>query len=336
MWFFTAPDGKQLSTGVSDPHDEAGACAARERLLAEFAAAVAARMSAAPVPPPSPLIRDSVAAFRSSRRVSAKTQSHYADALTPFVAAFGALTVAALVPDEVERWAASRGWSRSTQNTYLGAVQTWLRWAGRAVRIRRPPKESRGAEVALSDEQFTRVLEVVSKPARGGNGDLPALLRCLRLTGARPQELAPLTVAAVDWENGCVRLTHHKTAHRGHRRTIYFPADALAILEAQRARYGTGALFRTRYGNPYSNPQLVRALLGVSKVVGFRVCAYGMRHTFATSALAAGVPDAVVAELLGHRGTGMVAAHYGHLSQRSQVLRAAVERAGLTPPPEGA
>jgi hypothetical protein len=34
-WYFTTPDGKQVSTGITDPNDEAGAVAARLRLLAE-------------------------------------------------------------------------------------------------------------------------------------------------------------------------------------------------------------------------------------------------------------------------------------------------------------
>ncbi len=339
MWFFTSPDGKQIPTGVTDPTDEAGAIAARERYVAELAAALAARMGPAALPhSPPPLVRDSVGAFLRERAESVKpvTLTHYHDALDPFVERFGGLTVAALVPLDIERWAGSRGWSRSTQSTYLGAVQTWARWAGLEIRIRRPAKESRGAEVAFTDEQFAQVVAVLDRPARGGTGDVGALVRCLRLTGARPQELAALTEEQVDWEHGCARLRDHKSAHRGKARTLYFSDAAKVILDRHRERYKSGALFRTRYGNPYRNGQLVRIMLGVSAEVGFRVCMYAMRHTFATNALAAGVSDAVVAELLGHTGTGMVTRHYGHLSQRSQVLRAAVERAGLTPPPDAA
>jgi integrase len=38
----------------------------------------------------------------------------------------------------------------------------------------------------------------------------------------------------------------------------------------------------------------------------------GYRHTFATDALEQGVPDALVAELLGHASTAMIHRHYGH------------------------
>jgi integrase len=52
--------------------------------------------------------------------------------------------------------------------------------------------------------------------------------------------------------------------------------------------------------------------------------AYGYRHTFATDALANGVPDAQVAELLGHSGTAMLHKHYSHLTARSKVLQEAL------------
>ena len=54
--------------------------------------------------------------------------------------------------------------------------------------------------------------------------------------------------------------------------------------------------------------------------------AYGYRHAFATDVLANGVPDAHVAELLGHSGTAMLHRHYSHLTARSQALREALGR----------
>jgi len=54
--------------------------------------------------------------------------------------------------------------------------------------------------------------------------------------------------------------------------------------------------------------------------------AYGLCHTFATDALANGVPDAQVAELLGHSGTAMLHRHYAHLTARARALRDALGR----------
>jgi integrase len=54
--------------------------------------------------------------------------------------------------------------------------------------------------------------------------------------------------------------------------------------------------------------------------------AYGYRHTFATDALANGVPDAQVAALLGHSGTAMLHKHYAHLGARAKALRDALDK----------
>jgi integrase len=50
------------------------------------------------------------------------------------------------------------------------------------------------------------------------------------------------------------------------------------------------------------------------------------RHTFATDALANGVPDAQVAALLGHSGTAMLHKHYAHLGARAKALRDALDK----------
>jgi integrase len=52
---------------------------------------------------------------------------------------------------------------------------------------------------------------------------------------------------------------------------------------------------------------------------------YGYRHTFATDALANGVSDAHIAELLGH-SVAMLGRHYSHLVARTGVLKAALGR----------
>jgi hypothetical protein len=45
---------------------------------------------------------------------------------------------------------------------------------------------------------------------------------------------------------------------------------------------------------------------------------------FATDALANGVPDAHVAELLGRSGTAMLHRHYAHLGAKAKALREAL------------
>jgi integrase len=122
-----------------------------------------------------------------------------------------------------------------------------------------------------------------------------------------------------------VRLKEHKTAHKGKSRTLYLTPEIVALLAKQRERYQFGALLRNRSGKPWTEWSIVKAMKYAREKAGIpHAIAYGMRHSFATDALANGVPDAQVAELLGHSGTAMLHRHYAHLTARSQVLKSAL------------
>jgi len=51
----------------------------------------------------------------------------------------------------------------------------------------------------------------------------------------------------------------------------------------------------------------------VTEAGGQAITMYGMRHSFASNLLIAGVSDVKVARWLGHRDTRMLHKHYGHL-----------------------
>lgn len=333
-WFVTV-NGRKVPLPVTDPNDEAAAVAAWQALTLTSHAVNPAQ----PVPAAQPATRtvaELVKQFLDSRRpplIEARTHANYTQTLRRFATSFGHLDPAAIRSAQVERWAVEqrdprngRPWSNSTRSYYLVTVQIFLRWAGVPLELSRPPSESRGAESVLTDEQFDKVLAEAERLA-GRGADLGQLLRVLRETGARPQEVARLTVEVVDWVNACVRWKKHKTARHGKERVIHFPAAAVAILERQRDRYGSGFLFRTIRGGAYAGPTIGRRLRDISERVGFRVIAYGLgRHSFATRALVSGVPDTVVAALLGHRSTQMVHRNYSHVAEQSRVLKEAVEK----------
>jgi integrase len=322
--------GKKIPLGVKDPADEAGALAAYAKLIGE----AGVRPSAPSVQ--SGTVADAVEKFRAAglrrlRRgeVKRKALDDYEYALRPFLAAFGTRAMSDLVSEEgreeVLDWACKPGWSSSTRNSYLGVILSLFKGAGLRLKVQRPPKRSRGASSVVTDAQFEAALSVAVKGKYPG--DLRELLRCLRECGARPGEVARLTVAMVDWPNCCTRLVEHKTDAGGMDRVIHFPASAMAVLSKQRERYGAGLLFRTRAGGRYRAGAIVRRCGVISKRCGFRFIAYGQRHSFATSALENGVPDTLVAGLLGHVGTGMLHRHYSHLGEQARALKDAAERA---------
>jgi integrase len=148
-------------------------------------------------------------------------------------------------------------------------------------------------------------------------------LKHLHLTGARPGEVAAITAENVDEANAVVWLRERKTARHGKRRTNFLCPEAVAVLNEQRATYGSGYLLRNRLGLSYTKNAIVHMMASLRKKTSV---AYDHRHAFATGALANGVPDVQVAELLGHPDTAMLYRRYTHLGAKSKVLRHALGR----------
>jgi integrase len=90
---------------------------------------------------------------------------------------------------------------------------------------------------------------------------------------------------------------------------------------------GDGPLFTNQRGNAWRKETLYDAIkkARTKANVPHAIC-YGIRHTWATTALANGVPDALVSALMGHQGTAMLHRHYSHLTSRMDVLKEAAKQ----------
>jgi integrase len=323
-------DNRQHPLNVTDPNDQTGADLAAKALIDKLTGIVAALAPQSSGPTVSEAVVSFLLAAQkrvASDRLLHETMESYRRCLGALTDVFGHRAIVSLTPDEIEEWAGSRGWSSSTQHHHLATVQRLLAGAGIKLKIHLPPMESRGADTALTDEQFAEALTALRRH-EWVKADLPELLKVLRESGARPQEVARLKAESLDWANSLARLKQHKTARHGADRIIHFNKAAMAILEGQRIKHGAGYLFRTRAGNPYCANVIVRRLVDVSERLGFRVIAYGLgRHSFATRALEAGIPDTTVAALLGQKGTAMLHKHYSHVGQNARLLKDAAEKA---------
>jgi integrase len=156
---------------------------------------------------------------------------------------------------------------------------------------------------------------------------LKDVLLTLHDTGARPCEVLTVEARQFDPAGAVWVLDRHKTAHvTGRPRVVFLTPAVVEVCTRLAKRYSTGPLFRTAWGRQfppgYYLARLVREVARRAGVSG--VTPYSLRHTFATDALAAGVPDAQVAELLGHTGTAMLHRHYAHLTGKARVMRAAL------------
>jgi integrase len=179
---------------------------------------------------------------------------------------------------------------------------------------------SRGAKVLLAPEEYDRLLEAATPQFR-------LVLQVLYGTGARPGEAASITAENFEAEAAVVRLTEHKTAHRGKSRTLYLTAELVELLRRQREKYRSGVLLRNGTGKPWTGWAIVKAMEATRERAGVKqAISYGMRHQFATDALSAGVEAAKVAELMGHCNTLTLMKNYAHLEARQATLRAALGR----------
>src|SRR5581483_11598233 len=228
-------------------------------------------------------------------RTRPKTVAVYRYLLDVFRAGFGGRPAATVRPHEVEASARRPSWSATTRHDYLAAVGMAFRWAVRRgfleanplADLRRPPKESRGAKVVLTADQYAALVEAAAPAFR-------VLLSGLWLTGCRPAELTRVEAKDVDLQAGVVVLTEHKTAGKtGRPRVIYLSPEALSLFRTQIEAHPTGPLFRNTRGGAWSGWAVVKAMQAARTKAGLpQAIAYGLRHSYATDALANGVPDA--------------------------------------------
>ena len=267
----------------------------------------------------------------AARRLSATARRVAEWMVRSFASMYANLPAEAVRKHHVESWVGTHPrWGDSTENLAKTRIGAMYRWgveqgllAGNPIQgIRKPPIKSRGCEAVISHADHSRLMEAAFPALR-------SVLYALRESGARPGEVTSVTAADFLPEQGVWILTKHKTAHKtGKPRIVYLTAGLVALCRELAERHPEGPLFRNAHGLPWHKIGLAKRVreLRVRLGIGGRVFPYCYRHTFATDALAHGVPDAYVAELLGHSGTAMLHRHYAHLTARSQALREALSR----------
>lgn len=154
-------------------------------------------------------------------------------------------------------------------------------------------------------------------------------------TGARQGELLGLRWEDVDLERGQVSFVRTVQWVRGQGlvvgepktpeavRTLPLTRMALRALRAHReslvaqGRLPSGYVFATASGTPVSGRNLLRHFRDVVQRQALPpIRFHDLRHTAATLLLAEGVPDRIVAELLGHRDPALTKRVYQHVMPR--------------------
>jgi integrase len=319
-WYVTV-DGKKVSLGVRGKENRAEAMEAWHRLMCNGKPQTEPKAT-------TPALNVLVTAFLADAEPRIKPESYrgYAKFLKPFSDAFQGTSADRITAAQVERFSKKPEWSQSYRCGFIGTVVSLFRWAvetGRLDRnpvagIRKPKKQSRGRKAVISAEDHAKLVT-------HAEGDWKDFLQLLWLTGARPGEIAGLTAEDVDLSSKTVILCEHKTAEQtGKDRLIVLPDEAVDILQRLIANHPTGLLFPGEKGQRLNANNVSCRMRRLCKRAGVKAFCYAYRHTFATDALADGVPDAQVAALLGHQGTAMLHKHYSHLTARAKALREAL------------
>ncbi len=257
-------------------------------------------------------------------RVSPECFRQYQKHLRRFAAKFGNRPAESLTVEEVENYSKRPEWSPSYRNGVLGTVVSAFRWAASDRRrligsnpiagIKKPKKQSRGRKAIISPADHAKLIE-------HADADWKEYLALLWETGARPGEIAGLTVDDVHLATKMVILAKHKTADQtGEDRIIHLTDAAVAILERRLATHPVGLLFPGEDGQRLSANNVACRMRRLCQRAGVKAFCYSYRHTYGTDALSKGIPDAVVATLMGHTGTATLHRHYSHLTSRNQVL----------------
>lgn len=257
------------------------------------------------------------------------------------IPALGPAKLADLAPRDVERMTAAMLERGLAPRTAAGCRTTLRKALSDALRdglvhrnvaaLARPPRVP-GREVDYLDRaELRRVLDAAADDPFG------PLVILAATTGLRQGELLGLVWAdvttdvgtltvrramALDWSGGR-SLAEPKTARS--RRTVHLPPQAVEALARQRegqdaAREAAGLdvwqdveglLFTDAIGRALTPTDVSRAFHGLLERANVRrVPFHALRHSWATLALASGVPLKIVADNLGHASITVTAAFY--------------------------
>lgn len=228
------------------------------------------------------------------------------------------LRVGELRKHHITKWLEDKAWTSSSKNDAVSVIKRAFNWAleegyltySPIAKLRKHPKKRR--DVFYSADQWAQIRNAASGP-------IVDFLDFLWSTGCRPQEARILEARHVVGE--VVIFAADESKGEKYQRVLFLTPESQTIVERLAEKYPTGPLFRNRRGRAWTKDAVKCALTRVSKVVGFRVLAYGARHSYATNALLNNVDPISVSHLMGHRSPAMVAQVYSHLAQNHEFLK---------------
>lgn len=266
----------------------------------------------------------------TSKNRSASTFEWYEGYLQTFADLYDETLVASLKPHHVTKWIDFEGYKEGAKRAAITSIKRALNWAAGEglidsnplANIKRPPVGRRDQLVSNADR--VRILESASPQFR-------TFLVVLSELGCRPQEVRTVTAERFvpEADAWVFPPSKHKTGERtGRSRIVVLTPCMNTLTKILAAHRPSGPLFRNEDGEPWTSNAVRCAMRRLRERLDLPkgTVAYSFRHTFTTDGLSNGVSSAIMAELLGHRGTSMIDRHYGHLDQRTQQLKESLRK----------
>lgn len=311
-WYYATLDGKKVR--LSKDHKEAMRLYHKEQ----------ARRAEVRRGPSSPVEAPTVAELLDAFLVHVEANQSRATLelrlahLKSFNKRYGEMSSDAVRPYHATAWLDRPSWGPSMRAMALASLKRAYNWGVDEGLIEVNPiaraKGGAGRRRGAPDPEAARAVIAAAPRA------LAEFLEGLRETGCRPGELASADVGDLDAENGTLAV-RGKTGER----LIYLSPKGLALAKELAARHPEGPLFRSEKGRRWCRNLWKWWIRRVATEAGVEVTAYSFRHLWASEAIARGVDSLLVAELMGHRDTKMLAKFYHHA--RGETLREAARKA---------
>lgn len=228
---------------------------------------------------------------------------------------FGKMTMDRLRPKHIKEWrdAIAATSAPATVNRNLAVLLAAFNMA-HGEKLVADDSSWRGIKkVNVPDNRRERVLRADERARLldACEADLRPLVEGLMLTGARPGELAHVTVACFDVVHGTLRFPKGKTGGR----SVPISDKMAALCKAQSKNKLPAALMFTRAdGKPWHRDNWQKPFKeAVARAgLGNGIVLYTLRHSSISEMIAAGMNAFTVATLTG-TSVDMIQKHYGHL-----------------------
>jgi integrase len=222
-----------------------------------------------------------------------------------------------------------------TVNRTLVTLKAALNMAWREGRVASNAEWSRVAPFENVNTARIRYLSIgeARRLLNACDPDFRLLVQAALQTGARLGELVALQVHDFNPDAGTLAIRQSKSGKARH--VVLTEEGAAVFKQLCTGRAGHDTMLLRADGRPWGRAQqspLMAASCSRAKITP-AINFHGLRHTWSSLAVMAGVPLMVVAKNLGHRDTRMVEMHYGHLapSYVADAIRAGAPRFGFKP-----